>query len=115
MLSQRLVLVELRVLSLPRFLAPKIGFGTTGAILLRWGKGGRLDPHAGELTFTGDSNRGRGEDDYPAELSGDHNTANAGRRRDYGHAQPGDTCPTTLTIHLLSYTGKARMPDCWYT
>jgi hypothetical protein len=52
----------------------------TRAILLRWGKGGRLDPRAGELISMRDSNRGRGEDDYPVELFGNHNTA-AGKCR----------------------------------
>jgi hypothetical protein len=80
-----------------------------------WGKGGRLDSRAGGLVYMRDSNLGRGEDDYPAELTGDHNTAVARRRRDYGHAQPGDTCPTTPTKRPLSYTGRARMPDCSYT
>jgi hypothetical protein len=38
-------------------------------MFLRWGKGGRLDPHAGERSAMRDSNRGRGEDDHPAEQS----------------------------------------------
>ena len=50
------------------------------AIFLWWGKGGRLDPRAGEPISTRDSNRGRGEDDYPVELFGNRN-ATADKRR----------------------------------
>ena len=54
---------------------PEIWISTT-AIRLRDGEsGGRLDPHAGELISIRDSNRGRGEDDQPTELSGNHNMA----------------------------------------
>ena len=87
---------------------------STRAILLRGGGSGRLDPRAGEPISIRDGNRGRGEDDYPVELCGDHSTVVGKCRGDYGHAQPGGAAPPT-SLPPLTYMGKASTPDGFYT
>ena len=65
---------------------PKIRISTR-AIFLWEGESGRLDPRVGAPISMRDSNRGRGDDDYPVELYGDHIT-------------PADKCRGTMATRI---------------
>ena len=76
------------------------------AILLRKGEIGGLDPRAGERVSMRDSNRGRGEDDCPAELREDSNTADDKCRGTMPTRSQGVTAPPP-SFPFLTHKGRA--------